>query len=61
MVILEDLSVDGRIILKRVKVIRWEKEEQIQVLQDRNKWWVLVNRTLRCSSHKIQYIYMYMY
>jgi hypothetical protein len=35
---LEDLSVDGRIILKCVKGIRWGKEKQIDVLQDRNKW-----------------------
>jgi hypothetical protein len=35
---LEDRGVDGRIILKTLKEIRWNGVEWIYVAQDRCKW-----------------------
>jgi hypothetical protein len=43
---LEDLGVDGRILLKRIfKKWDWDMD-WIDLAQDRDRWWVLVNAVM---------------
>jgi len=44
----EDLGINGGIILKMdLKEMGWEGMYSIQLAQERNKWWALVNIALK--------------
>jgi len=44
---LEDAGEDERIILKRIfKQTGWESTDWIQLAQDRNQWWVVMQRVM---------------
>jgi hypothetical protein len=43
---LEDLSIDGRIILEWVLEKRWQIVDWIHLAQDRDQWQALVNTVM---------------
>jgi hypothetical protein len=43
---LEDLGVGGRIILKRIPKTGWGVMDWIDLVQDRDWWWALVNAVM---------------
>jgi hypothetical protein len=43
----EDLSVDGRIILKRILQKRWENVDRIHLAQDRDQWQAALNTVMK--------------
>ena len=43
---LEDLSIDGRIILKRIPKTGWRGMDCIDLVQNRDWWWALLNEVL---------------
>jgi hypothetical protein len=44
---LEDAGKDGRIILKRIfKQTGWDIKDWINLVQDRNQWWVVMQRVM---------------
>ena len=40
---LEDIGVDGRIMLKRTYEVEWVRMDWIDLDQDRERWWTFVN------------------
>jgi hypothetical protein len=43
---LEDQGVDGRIILKMDRDVGWGSMDWIDLAQDRDRWWAVVNAVM---------------
>jgi hypothetical protein len=52
---LEDPGGDGRKILKRILKAGWDDVDWIELAQDRDKWWALVNAVTNLRVHKLQW------
>ena len=43
---LEDSGIDGRIILRHLQEVGCEAKGWIDVVQDRDRWWAMVNAAM---------------